>query len=285
MDGAQTVTSYGGKLFVTEYDNNRVLIYNSIPDNGPGTADVVVGQADFGQNTSACTDHNLNSPETITVAAGKLIIADASNNRVLIYNTIPAASGASADIVLGQNSFTTCAENDGDQNGAADADPTASTMYSPSGVWSDGEKLVVTDSDNNRVLIWNTFPTASFQEADIVLGQENFVNSAYNDDDQNGFSDANPTARTLRYPYDGVYSNGTQLFVADADNNRVLVWNTFPTQNFQPADAVIGQSDMISSINDTTAEGLDYPTGVFLHGDKLIVSDQGNSRCLIYYGQ
>lgn len=284
MDGPQSVAVSDGKLFITEYSNNRVLIYNSVPTDGPGTADVVVGQEDFNLSTSDCTAYNLSQPETMTVVNGKLIITDSSNNRVLIYNTIPTENNASADIVLGQNSFTTCANNDDNQDGIADANPTSRTLLFPAGVWSDGKRLVINDYDNSRTLIWNTFPTSSFQAADIVLGQATFDMNTANDDDQDGTEDANPTARTLNYPYDGVYSNGKQLFVADTSNNRILGWNTFPTENFQPADVVLGQTDMNSSTSDTTANTLSSPNGVYQYGNKLIVTDQGNSRYLIYNG-
>ena len=38
--------------------------------------------------------------------------------------------------------------------------PTISaTMYAPRGVWLDDERLMVCDSGNHRVLIWNSIPT------------------------------------------------------------------------------------------------------------------------------
>ena len=96
----------------------------------------------------------------------------------------------------------------------------------------------------------------------------------------------------MNMPYDGVFSNGTQLFVDDQKNNRILVWNTFPTANFTAADVVIGQPDFICGVanNDGTchvgtasASNLSDPTGVFQTGNQLIVTD-GNSRYLIYNG-
>jgi len=32
--------------------------------------------------------------------------------------------------------------------------------------------------------------------------------------------------------------------VADTQNNRVLIWNSIPTQNNQPADLVLGQPNL-----------------------------------------
>ncbi len=45
----------------------------------------------------------------------------------------------------------------------------------------------------------------------------------------------------------GVWIQGSKLFVADTQNNRVLIWNTIPTQNNQPADVVLGQPDFTTS--------------------------------------
>ncbi len=143
------------------------------------------------------------------------------------------------------------------------------------------------------MLIWNSFPTTNFQPADLVLGQSDFTHNQYNDDNQDGVADATPTARTLFDPYVGVWSNGRQLFVTDSSNNRVLVWNSFPTTNFQPADEVLGQSDFVhDQYNDDNQDGtpdatasartLNYPVGVFVRRDKLLITDNGNHRVLVF---
>ena len=68
----------------------------------------MIGQANFGTRDSACTATGLSAPETISVAQGKLVVADSSNARVLIFNQIPTTNGHKANIVLGQGNFTTC---------------------------------------------------------------------------------------------------------------------------------------------------------------------------------
>ena len=226
---------------------------------------------------------------------GKLIVADSNNNRVLIWNTIPTTNGAPADVVLGQGDFTHNTANDDNQDGVADAAPTARTLYYPSGIWSDGTRLIVADGNNNRILIWNTFPTSNFAPADVVLGQGDFTHSTHNDDNQDGVADATPTARTLYYPY-FLDSNGTQLFVTDSDNNRVLIWNSIPTVSFTPANGVLGQGDFThNAANDDNQDGvadaaptartLFFPAGVHIFGKTLIIADYDNYRYLIYKQQ
>ncbi|MHB8138289.1 MAG: putative Ig domain-containing protein [Smithellaceae bacterium] len=292
MYGPQTVKVYNGKLFVTEYNNRRVLIWNSAPTTTAQPADVVVGQTGFGLSVTDCTQTSLGGPESMEVAGGKLIVADSDNNRVLIWNTIPTTNGAPADVVLGQGDFTHNMYNDDNQDGVADAAPTARTLRYPSGIWSDGTRLIVADPGNNRILIWNTFPTSNFAPADVVLGQGDFTHNMYNDDNQDGTADAAPTARTLNYPY-MLDSNGTQLFVTDFNNNRVLIWNSIPTTNFAPANGVLGQGDFTHNVNNDdnqdgisdgapTARTLSYPAGIYVFGKTLIVTDTTNNRYLIY---
>jgi hypothetical protein len=281
MNGPQTVKVDNGRMLIDEYNNHRVLIWNTVPTSTQVSADVVVGQTGFGLSVSACTQSGLDIPESIETVDGKLIVTDTGNNRVLIWNAIPTSNGAPADIVLGQNSFTNEEPNDDDQDGSADANPTARTLNGPSGAWSDGTRLIVADTDNNRVLIWNTFPTSNFTPADVVLGQSDMVSNAQ------GLSD-----KDMRDPYH-MTSNGNQLFVCDGGNNRVLIWDSIPTTNYAPADTVLGQSDFVhGTSNDDDQDNVDdgqpsartlyWPEGVYAYEDKLIVTDGDNHRYLIF---
>ena len=127
-------------------------------------------------------------------------------------------------MVLGQSDFTHHTANDDNQDGFYDGGPTARTFCYPTDVWSDGTKLIVADNTNSRVLIWNTFPTANFTPADVVLGQSDFTHNAANDDNQDGSYDS-PTVRTLYYPT-GVYLFETKLFVTDYYNSRFLIFES-----------------------------------------------------------
>jgi hypothetical protein len=262
-----------GKLIQADYQNSRVIIYNSVPTSGPGTISVVVGQTDLNSSDSSCSATGLGDPESVVTANGKLIVADSGNNRILIYNSIPTANGATPDVVLGQDNLGSCDDNRG---GSAAAN---NTLYYPAGMWSDGTRLAVSDQSNNRVLIWNSIPTTNGTAADVVLGQSDF-----NSTNCNGPHDT-ASASTLCNPYDGIYFNSKQMFVGDSDNGRVLIWNSFPTTNGQAADVVLGEPDFATTSGGTTVTTLSNPTGVFLYGKQLIVSDTQNSRYLIYDGQ
>lgn len=281
LDGAQTAMAHGDRLFVADFSNARVVIWNELPTTTQAPADVVVGQPAFGQSTSACTVTGMNGPESLFVTEDRLIVADSVNRRVLIFDGHPTSNGAAADLVLGQASFTTCAPNDDDQDGTEDAGPTARTLAYPGDVWTDGTRLVVADPENARVLIWNTFPTTNFQEADVVLGQADMTSNV----EAGG-------AAGMGYPY-FVASNGNQLFVADGSNHRVLVFDTFPTTDGQAADRVLGQSDFDQvTENDDDQDGVedgtpsartfDFLQGVQVIDQQLVVFDGGNNRALIF---
>jgi sugar lactone lactonase YvrE len=77
-------------------------------------------------------------------------------------------------------------------------------------------------------------------------------------------------------------TNPQQLWVADSENNRVLLFNA-PFTTGQNASVVLGQSDFTSSSQATSATGLNDPTHVVAdaHGN-LWVSDWGNNRVLQY---
>ncbi|TQV85888.1 hypothetical protein [Aliikangiella coralliicola] len=292
----ESVSVDNNKMFLADPGNNRILIWNSVPTSSGTPADVVLGQADFSSSAAgACNSTGLEVAEAVFAIDGKLIVADRDHNRVLIWNTIPTSNNAPADIVLGQQDFTHCAANDTDNDGVTDG-PSAQTLSDPAGIWSDGTRLVIVDKRNNRVLIWSTFPSTNFAAADVVIGQSDFTHNTRNDDNQDNVVDANPSARTLFSPVLGIYSNGTQLFIADTSNNRVLVWNNFPSTNFAAADVVIGQGDFThNERNDDDQDGnedsmssartLIQPGGIYQVENQLIISDGGNSRVLIFNNQ
>ena len=236
-------------------------------------AEIVIGQTNFtgisiNQGGSAAAN-TLNAAAKVSSNGTKLFVADTYNNRVLIYNTIPTSNNASADVVVGQPNMTS---GDGNQGGSV----AANTLFNPWGVYSDGTKLFVADTLNNRVLIYNTIPTANNASADVVIGQPDMTSGDIN----NGGIGAN----TFYYPGQ-VYSDGTKLFVVDAFNNRVLIYNTIPTANNASADVVVGQPDMTSSGANNGGIGantLSLPFGVYSDGTKLFVMDNSNSRVLIY---
>jgi hypothetical protein len=263
----------GGKLFVVDSGNRRVLIWNTLP-LGDVPADVVVGQADFTSVVTGVTSSTNLGPANVTAAGGKLIVSDTANHRVLIWSPVPTGNGVPASVVLGQDDFTTAAPG------------LSSTRFrSPTAVWTDGTRLVVGDLENRRVLIWNEIPTRNGAPADVVVGADDFTSA--------GSTVA--SARSFGFPQ-GVASDGVSLFVADPQNNRVLIFVPFPSANGATATGVLGQASFTGAAsNDAGQDGVPdqtasartmfTPRGLAVIGDRLLVADLDNHRLLVFDGR
>ena len=299
------VASDGVHLVVADTNHNRVLIWNRIPTSQNAPADVVVGQPNFATTNVPGNIPNARSmrgPQGVWIQDGRLYVADTQNNRVLIFLQIPTVNGAAADVVLGQPDMTTFAEPDLTQQ---KNNVSGSQLLSPVSVTSDGVHVLVTDLGYNRVLVWNSIPSSNGAVADVVIGQPDMVSSVANNafstssnditgkqtpvlcKESNGTdSNGNPTYpgscnATLSFPRFALAA-GNRLFVADGGNDRVLVFNSIPTQNGVSADVVIGQIG--GSVNQASdaADSLRTPMSLAWDGTNLYVSDPFNRRIMVY---
>lgn len=156
------------------------------------------------------------------------------------------------------------------------AQPTASQLYAPRGVWFDDEQVVVADSGNHRVLIWHRRPTEDGAPADVVLGQPTF-------DAEGPAAGGRGPAEGLHLPT-GVLMVDGRLLVADAWHHRVLVWDSLPTANHTPPSRVIGQDSLHEALPNrgggVSASSLYWPYGLGMAGGWFWIADTGNRRVL-----
>jgi hypothetical protein len=274
-----SVFSDGTRLYIADIYNHRVLIHNSIPTSNNEPADVVLGQPNFTSNTAnngGISANSLNYPIDVFSDGTRLYITDQHNHRVLIYDHIPTNNNEPANVVLGQVDFY----NNGINSGRGENSPVANSLYFPIGVYNDGTRLYIVDRCNHRVLIYNNILPNDNEEADVVLGQPDFEHNGIN----SGAGESNPVASSLYFPW-YIYSDGIRLYIGDRYNHRVLIHNSIPTSNNEPADMVFGQPDFISNTANNggvSASSLNYPIDVFSDGVKLFISDHCNHRVLIY---
>jgi uncharacterized protein (TIGR03437 family) len=81
-----------------------------------------------------------------------------------------------------------------------------------------------------------------------------------------------------------------KLFIADSQDNRVLIYNKVPTSNNAPADLVVGQAnftafvqpDLTATQPNTAANNMQTPVAVSTDGVRLFVTDLGQNRVLIF---
>ena len=266
-----------GPLFACDTGHHRLLVWRDRPraDNTP--ADLVFGQPDFaseGRNARCeVGPDTLAVPTGVAVGGGVLAVADAWNHRVLLWHGLPLSPRQTPDVVLGQVDFTSGLANRGRDFPAAD---TLNWCY---GVAIRGGRLIVADTGNRRVLIWNTLPRANGTPADLVLGQRDF---STRDDGNGGPVDA----VGMRWPHAAAIDGG-RLFVADAGTSRIMVWDHVPAANGAPCDAVLGQADFIGGDHnrggyDASAASLHMPYGIAATAGCLFVADTANSRLLGY---
>jgi len=256
----------GEKLIASDGNNNRVLIWNSIPTTNAQPADVVIGQTDFTSGSSGIGPDKLYYPGGVIVTQdGKLIITELYNNRVLIFNQIPTTNGASADVVVGQEDFYSNSQGVGPNK-----------LNGPwySAVSNDG-KLLIGDERNHRILIYNEFPTTNGASADIVIGQVDFYTNTF------GTSDS-----TFNYPIGVTVSPTGELAIGEFGNNRVLIFNEIPTSNNAKADYVLGQPDFYSNTafnGGISEKSMRSPYGInFDLNGRLYVNGRDMHRVMIY---
>ena len=92
-----------GKLYIPVYDQDRVLIFDSIPTGNYAAANDVLGQFNLNTDIAETSASGMNGPVGVFSDGTRLLVAEYGNNRVLIYNTIPATgSPGTADVVVGQ---------------------------------------------------------------------------------------------------------------------------------------------------------------------------------------
>lgn len=254
-------------LFAVISQQARILLYNEVPDSNGAPANIILGQPNFSTATYGCSDKDINwlfacafSPD-----GNKLIVSDAGNNRVLIWNA-PFTTYKPADVVIGQTDFY-----------SNDPGCSPTQMNIPSGVFvSPDGKLFITDMYNNRVLVYNSIPTSNGAKANIVLGQQDmYSNSPGNE------------ANQMYAPTFIAVSLDGKLIISDpgnsGENSRVLIFNSVPTENGASADVVIGQSDFGISSSGCSQTNMFYQFGVTVSpSGELAIGEFGNNRVLIY---
>ena len=294
IGGAAGVAVAGGRLFIADGNevgstplNNRVLIYNDLssfihdldaelpqpgaglPDDDfclvcVGLPDTVLGQTDFDSFGPGLAD-GVQNPSALHSDGTTLAVADTDNNRVLIWRAIPTMNGTLPDVVVGQPDFETNSPR-----------TTAEGMRGPQGVWIDSGRLFVADTLNGRVLIYNSIPTSNGAAANIVLGQPDFDTRPEPDITK---SNVETTASSMLDPVAVTVTDG-QMFVSDLGFSRVMIFSSVPTQNFSPADVVVGQVDFETSVaNNSTelCEALDPPPPSNLDDD---MSSEPDDDCM-----
>ena len=159
-------------------------------------ADLLLSGYGFGRSGGPL---RFNHPGGIAIVGGRLVLADRNNNRVLVWDGVPIVGDEPPAFALGQPSLSDNYTGDG-----------LDGLNWPTAVATDGVRLFVADTYNDRVLVWRTPPSRMQQPADYAI------------------------TSGVRWPW-GIWTDGRRLIVSSTGSGQVLVWNRLPEVD-APAD-------------------------------------------------
>ena len=244
-----------GRLFIADMQNARVLSWpSSAAYTTGGSADLVFGKPDFESYFyDAASGFNLIKPAGLALdSQGNLYVTDAQDNYVAAYRQ-PFTNGMAADLVFGW------VDN-----------PLALLL-------AQADNLYVADTFQHRVLFYekplaggDTIPDKIFGQADLNTIEPNAGGAI--------------SANTLHYPSGLAMDQAGNLYVADSNNHRVLIFFD-PLNSDTTADLLFGQQGDFSTgmLNKggVSATSLNYPMGLTIDGKgALYVADSDNHRIL-----
>jgi sugar lactone lactonase YvrE len=224
-------------------------------------ATLVIGHDDFdtgGTIHDNATLDNLYSPDGVAFdKSGDLWVADTGFNRLLEFSP-PFTNGENATLVLGQDGFVSTSPA-----------LSATGLDQPYGLaFDNGGNMWVADTNNNRIVEYKT-PFTNGEAVSLVIGYPSFDKGVYP-----------TTAGSLAAPYGLAFDKSGNLWAVDYYNNRILEYVP-PFENQMNASLVIGQPDLTSNSDGTTANRLNLPSAIaFDETGNLWVTDSLNNRVL-----
>jgi len=201
----------------------RLVLSQSWFVNGQN-ADLMLSGVGFNNTGGALY---FNHPSGIASDGTRFLLCDRFNNRVLIWNSLPTSWNTMPNLVLGQNSLTS--NNSGSSK--SELNFPGNVSVAQNGV------VTIADTDNDRVLIWRTFPNQNGQAADCEIY----------------LPAISPPGIPIRYGWPwGVWTDGTRLAVVATHGSSILFWNSIPTSNNQLPDYTITNSNFGTPRNIST---------------------------------
>ncbi|MCS6912196.1 MAG: NHL repeat-containing protein [Myxococcales bacterium] len=302
-------------VYLADQGNGRVLGWRDVTRLRNGLPpDLIIGQPDPLSSEWYRKDaRSISGPSGVAVDKdGTLWVSDLSNGRVLgfYWPFDPSKStedNVTADVIIGQPDFGLGFLDKGCNGGFLYGGPqgyaTDATLCNPAGLSTDPSgNLYVTDTTNSRVLLFRAPIPPRGARAARIFGQGPPKSCTSNDECptqaplcQDGFcryqrpdlacnrGPSHPADATTLCRPQGVFVHADgdtlRLYVADAGNNRVLVYDNPLTSG--TATRVFGQPSMSSTARGIGPDRLNNPVGVSVDPYGVVwVSDAGNNRLL-----
>ncbi|MBI4538417.1 MAG: hypothetical protein HY704_02750 [Gemmatimonadetes bacterium] len=235
----RSLASDGTRLLLSDGNNNRVLIWNRLP-TGNAPPDLVLGQPEFSSNNSGTGLDQMNWPGQVSVTrAGRVVLADTYNERLLVWNRFPTRNGEPADLAL-----------------------QAPQLRWPWGVWSDGTRLVASATGGAAILFWKSFPTSGGQPPDFTISGDGIGtprtitsdgtflivgdHNAYGDRQGNFFWKSFPSSGQQRFDFFASDPNGGWMQGDVSSDGKLVmlgrylnIWNAFPQNESSRPDLIV----------------------------------------------
>ena len=236
------ITSDGTDLYVADANNNTIRKI-TVSTGAVTTFAGVAGAS--GSTNGTGTAARFNHPDGITSDGTCLYVADTGNNTI-------------RQIVISTQVVTTLAGVAG-AVGSADGTGTTARFNYPTGIATDGAYLYVADTDNHTIR--------------KVVISSGVVSTLAGTAGTAGSADGTGTGAQFNYPY-GIASDGTYVYVADANNNSI--------RKIRVASGIVttlaGAAGSIGSSDGTgTAALFNFPVGLTMDDSNLYIADTGNN--------
>jgi DNA-binding beta-propeller fold protein YncE len=273
-----------GLLWVTDTVNNRILAFDLSGGITDGmNASYVLGQSNYTSNTAAVSQAGLDTPYGLGLDTDndRLYVADHDSNRIVIYDVAAVTNGEAAVGLLGHHQvdggqlvpdWTATAADDGLRG-------TDVGLNLPGGLVldEDNHRLYIAERNNNRVIVHqlDTDDELIGPYPDYVLGQPDLQTIAHG------------CSQTIMDEPLGIDldRDNQRLFVADAANHRVLVYDlSGGITDGMNASYVLGQPDFTTQTVAATQSKFNFSVDVHYDAanDRLFVGDANNDRVMIF---
>ncbi|QEM67615.1 hypothetical protein FO488_05245 [Geobacter sp. FeAm09] len=236
------IVTDGTYLYVTDMGNHTIRKIN-IATKAVTTLAGKAGTAGTADGTASAA--TFNGPAGIAISGSTLYVTDANSNTI---RQVDATSGA----------VTTIAGSAGTA-GSANGTGTAATFNVPAGITTDGTNLYVSDFNNNLI---RTIVISS-KAVTTLAGSTSYYGSA------DGVG-----ASASFYAPNGITTDGTNLYVTDANNHivRKIVIASGTVTTIAGVAATSGSSDGSKNF-----ARFYFPVGIASDGTNLYVADANNS--------
>lgn len=205
------VFSDGKNLWIADTGNRRILFYNEIPKDNFAKADDIIGKPDF--DTRDYENQDPIWPYSVKINdKGQMAVADTQFYRVLVWNDWKDAFKNRANLIIGQDNFDACGQN---QFRLA---PEANTLNWTYDACFYKNGLLVNDTGNSRVLGFKNLPKKNNETADFLIGRPDFNTSSEYKGNLTG------TQSAIYWPF-SITTFEDKLFLADTGNHRLVIAN------------------------------------------------------------